>query len=499
MTLTELLLGAVLALLAAAFYISHRNLNYWQRRGIPCDQPHLLFGNLKDAATMVSFAEAFEIVYKRYLGTGPFCGFYFLQKPSVLALTPEFIKRVLIKDFNYFTSRGLYSNEKDDPLTGNLSRLDGQKWRNLRNKLTPTFTAGQMKFMLPTMLAVADQLVKALNDQLKMSNIIEIKDILSRFTTDVIGSCAFGIECNSLKNPDAVFREMFRNSVRDRRHSNLVNILINALPNLARKLHMCTIKDKYTQFFLKIVRDTVDYRAKNNVQRKDFLNILMDLNKLDEKGLSVEEMAANTFIFLLAGFGTSSTTLSFILYELALNLNIQRRLRAEILETLEKYDNEATYECINSMPYMKQVISETLRKYPLLIRLQRVAVSNYVVPEHPKYVIEKGTAIFIPVMAIHHNPAIYPEPEKFHPERFSPEQMQTRDSINWLPFGDGPRNCIGLRFAQLQIRVALTYLFRNFEISTCDLTEIPLELTRDSNSTFSKNDISLKFEQISAK
>ncbi|XP_067627501.1 probable cytochrome P450 6a21 [Eurosta solidaginis] len=502
MTLTEFLLSAVLALLAAVLYISHRNLNYWQTRGIPCDQPHWLFGNLKDAAKTVSYVEAFNVVYKRYLGSGPFCGFYFLQQPAVLALSPEFIKRILIKDFNNFSDRGLYSNEKDDPLSGNLFLLDGEKWRYLRNKLSPTFTSGQMKFMLPTMLAVADQFVEALNHHLEKSNAIEVKEILARFTTDVIGSCAFGIECNSLKNPDAIFRQMGRNILNDRRHSTLVNILMNALPNLASKLHMRSNKDKYTEFFLKIVRESVEYREKNNVQRKDFLNILMDLNKsnkkADEKGLSVEEMAAQVFLFFLAGFETSSTTLGFLLYELALNLDIQKRLRAEVLETLAKHDNEASYECINSMPYMQQVIAETLRKYPVVTRLQRVALSNYIVPEHPKYVIEKGTVIFIPVMAIHHDPEIYPEPDKFDPERFSPEKMQARDSITWLPFGDGPRNCIGMRFGQMQMRVALTYLLRNFEVSTCDLTEIPLELSRASNITTSKNGIILEFEKISA-
>ncbi|XP_067627278.1 probable cytochrome P450 6a21 [Eurosta solidaginis] len=502
MPLTEILFGALVILLAAAVYISRRNLNYWQQRGIPCDPPHFIFGNLKDVPKKISIAEVFRNIYKRYLGTGPFCGFYFLQKPSVLALSPEFTKRVLIKDFNNFVDRGFYSNEKDDPLTGHLFFLDGQKWRNLRNKLSPTFTAGQMRFMLPTVLAVADQLVDTLDSNLQKSDIIEIKEMLARFTTDVIGSCAFGIECNSLKNPDAIFRQMGRRLLTEERHSKFVRNLINALPGVARMLHMRIIKDEYTDFFMKIVRESVDYRAKNNVQRKDFLNILIELNKNaasdNSKGLSVEEMAAQVFVFFLAGFETSSTTLSFMLYELALNLNIQQRLRAEIMDALEKHNNEVTYECVNSMPYMKQVIAETLRKYPIVPQLQRVALSEYVVPEHPKYVIDKGTLIFIPVMAMYHNPEIYPEPEKFNPERFSPEEMQARDSINWLPFGDGPRNCIGLRFGQMQMRVALIYLLRNFEISTCHLTEIPLKLARELSLTNSKNGIQLKLQRTAA-
>ncbi|XP_054739252.1 probable cytochrome P450 6a21 [Anastrepha obliqua] len=504
MAVTAVLLSILAVIVAAAFYITRRNLTYWQRRGIPCDTPHWIFGNAKGIPAKNSIAEVFTRIYKHHVGSGPFCGFYFFQTPSVFVLTPELTKNILIKDFSNFTDRGLYSNEKDDPLTGHLFLLDGQKWRVMRNKLSPTFTSGQMRFMFPTILKVAEQFVETMNSELERNNVIEIKDIMARFTTDVIGSCAFGIECNSLKNPDAIFRKMGRRIFTERRHSNLVNGLLQVMPNLARIFHIRLIPDEITDFFLKIVREAVDYREKNNVQRKDFLNILMELNKgklkfdakTDGKGLTVEQMTAQTFVFFVAGFETSSTTLSFIFYELAQNQAIQQRLREEIVNTIEKHGNELTYECINSMSYLKQVIAETLRKYPILPHLQRKALDDYVVLDHPNYVIEKDTTVFIPVFAMQHNPEIYPEPEKFDPDRFSSEEMQARDSINWLPFGDGPRNCIGMRFGQMQMRVALVYLLRNFEFTTCQLTEIPLQMDRNQFLTNSKDGIHLKVQRI---
>ncbi|XP_011194312.2 probable cytochrome P450 6a21 [Zeugodacus cucurbitae] len=504
MAVTEILLSIILAAVAALIYITQRNLTYWQRRGIPCDTPHWIHGNLQGVTKTQSIAEAFTKVYKRYVGSGPFCGLYFLQKPSVLVLTPELTKQVLIKDFGKFTDRGLYINEKDDPLSGHLFLLQSHKWRVMRNKLTPTFTSGQMKFMFPTVVSVAEQFVDTINTELAKSNEIEIKDFMARFTTDVIGSCAFGIECNSLKNPDAIFREMGRRIFTDRRHSSFVNAMITAAPSVARKLHVRMIPDDITDFFLNIVREAVDYRKKKDVQRNDFLNILMELNKgklkfddsADEKGLTLEEMAAQAFVFFVGGFETSSTTLSFLLYELAVNPDIQQRLREEIFEAVESHGGKVTYECVNSMTYLKQVISETLRKYPVLPHLQRKAIADYVVPGHPQYVIEKGTIVYIPVMGIQHDPEIYPEPEKFLPERFAAEEMQARDSITWLPFGDGPRNCIGLRFGQMQIRVALTYLLRNFEFGTCSQTDIPLVLDRKQFITTAKGGIHLKVQAI---
>ncbi|CAD7012835.1 cytochrome P450 6a9 [Ceratitis capitata] len=504
MAVTEVLLGLLAAVIAIALYITRRNLTYWKRRGIPCDEPHWLYGNLNGVTKTISLAEAFARVYRRYLGTGPFCGFYTLQKPCVLVLTPELTKQVLIKDFANFSDRGLYTNEEDDPLTGHLFALSGQKWRFMRNKLSPTFTSGQMKFMFPTVLSVAENFVDTMQAELEKNEVIEIKDLLARFTTDVIGSCAFGIECNSLKNPDAIFRDMGRRIFTDRRHGELVNTLISVAPGLARKLHVRFVPDAIANFFTKIVREAVDYREKNQVQRKDFLNLLMELNKgnlkfedkTDGRGLSIDEMTAQVFVFFVAGFETSSTTLAFLLYELALNPDMQQRLREEIIEAVGQHDGKVTYECINSMPYMKQVISETLRKYPVLPNLQREALADYVVPGHPKYVIEKGATVFISVMGIHHNPDIYPDPQRFDPERFSPEALKTRDTINWLPFGDGPRNCIGLRFGQMQIRVALTYLLQNFVFMQSGLTEVPLKLNIKQFLNSSENGIHLKVERI---
>lgn len=131
-------------------------------------------------------------------GSGLFCGMYFFHVPVALALDLEFVKNVLIKDFSHFHDRGIYYNEKDDPLSAHLFAIDGKKWRNLRAKLTATFTAGKMKFMYPTVVATANEFKLTLDEMLlnNESLDIEMKDLLARFATDVIGECAFGIECN---------------------------------------------------------------------------------------------------------------------------------------------------------------------------------------------------------------------------------------------------------------------------------------------------------------
>ncbi|XP_054741187.1 cytochrome P450 6a9-like [Anastrepha obliqua] len=505
MSVLAFLLAVLLALLSFIFYLLHRRMNYWRYQGIPHDPPHFFAGNLKGLLKTRSFAEILREIYTNHKGSGPFCGYYLFQRPAVLILDRALIKCILIKDFNNFADRGIFHNEKDDPLTGHLFRLDGNQWRGLRNKLTPTFTSGKMKFMFPTVLKVADQLMDAVAKRIAANEYVwDWKEMMACFTTDVIGNCAFGIECNSLQDPHAEFRVMGRKIIGARRHGALVNAFINSFPNAARSLRMAIMPQDITDFFLRIVRENVEYRQRNCVHANDFMNILMDLNKSkhlksenDEmRALSVSEMTAQAFVFFVAGFETSATTLAFALYELALQQDIQTRLRMEITETIKKHNNNLfSYDCMEEMQYMKMVLAETQRKYPIAPNLMRQAAKDYVVPGHPEYVIKKGMMVTIPTIGIHYDPEIYPEPDTFDPERFAPEAVKLRDSVDWLPFGDGPRNCIGMRFGQMQMCVGLTYLLREYKFSACENTQIPI-VYQKSFPLFPQGGVHLKVEKV---
>ena len=109
--------------------------------------------------------------------------------------------------------------------------------------------------------------------------------------------------------------------------------------------------------------------------------------------------------------------------------------------------------------------------------LTRRAQQNYKLP-NSNLEIEKGIQVMVPVDAIHHDPEIFPDPSLFDPERFSPEEVKKRHPMAWLPFGDGPRNCLGLRFGKMQTRVGLVSLLRDFRFSVCEKTEIPIEYTK---------------------
>lgn len=335
-----------------------RVFSYWENRGVPHNKPVIPYGNLKGLGETVHQSMLAKNIYDQFKGQDKICGIYFFHQPIVLLLDLELIKNVLIKDFNNFPERGIYYNENDDPLSAHLFNLNGKKWRTLRPKLSPTFTSGKMKFMFPTVIEVVERFKESLTEVLNETDELEIKDLLARFTTDIIGTCAFGIECNSLKDPNAEFRNMGRIVFEQPKYNPITIFLIRAFAPLSKRLHIKLIRDDTSAFFMKVVNDTVEFREKNNVHRNDFMDLLIKM-KNEENNITMDEIAAQAFIFFLAGFETSSTTMGYCLYEMVLNPDIQRKAREEIRTVLNKHNGKFDYETMNDMQYLDQIIKGT--------------------------------------------------------------------------------------------------------------------------------------------
>uniref|UniRef100_A0A1I8NKU4 Cytochrome P450 n=1 Tax=Musca domestica TaxID=7370 RepID=A0A1I8NKU4_MUSDO len=249
-----------------------------------------------------------------------------------------------------------------------------------------------------------------------------------------------------------------------------------------------------------IVRNTIEYREREKIKRCDFMDMLIELKNQvhEEEGeeqFTIEELAAQAFVFFVAGFDTSSTTMSYALYELAQNLGIQEKLRQEIWEVMEKHQQNFSYECMKDMVYLDQVISETLRKYPVAPALFRKSTARYETTD-PRYYIEKGTMVIIPSESYHHDAEYFPQPEKFDPERFSPMNVKNIRSCTYLPFGDGPRNCIGMRFGRMQASIGLVQLLRQFRFEVCDATKIPMDFVIPSFNLNPLGGITLKVSRV---
>ncbi|XP_011638474.1 probable cytochrome P450 6a14 [Pogonomyrmex barbatus] len=399
---------------------------------------------------------------------------YTLGKTPVLIIKdPDLIKDVLIKNFSTFASRGIPTFEKTDPLPLHLFLLEPKRWRPLRIKLSPVFTSAKLKEMFFLISECADHLIQYTEKVASKNGLIECRELMAKYTTDVIGSCAFGIEMNSMSDKDSEFRKMGRQFFESTWSNVIRERMREIVPGLYHLLGYILPQSESTKFFTRVIMESMEYRDMNTITRHDFIDTLRELKKnsdqLDDIELTDNLIASQAFVFFLAGFETSSTTMSNALYELALNPKIQDKLRAEIDESYVKYGEHLTYDNIKQLDYLDKVFKETLRKYPPLSTLMRQATSNYTF-ENTKISIPKGMMVSIPAYAIHRDPNIYPEPDVFDPERFDDEAVKSRHSMVYLPFGAGPRNCIGARFAIYQSKIGLIKMLRNYKVETCEKT-----------------------------
>ncbi|XP_037911588.1 probable cytochrome P450 6a14 isoform X2 [Hermetia illucens] len=473
---TVVILASGLSIILVAILWVQKKFDYWRKLGIPYEEPHFFYGNLKGVGQYDHDGLLTQKFYKKHKGKGPVVGVYFFLKPVAILLDINIIKDILIKDFPIFHDRGIFYNERDDPLSAHLVNLSGDKWKELRNKFSPTFSSGKMKMMFSTMLEVAVKLEKKIDQVCRSGKELDIKMLMALFTVDVIGSCAFGLKTNSLEDENNEFFHIGVSVFDKPRHGTRVMFVLHVFREYARKLRIKLFRDEVTKFYSSIVRRTIDYRLANNEERNDFMQLLIELHtKKGKDNLPFNDIVAQAFVFHIAGFETSSATLQFCFYELASNPDIQDKLRHHINEVLEKHDGKLTYEAVMDMKYLDQVINETLRKNPPFGMLSRETTLNYKIPG-TDCILEKGTSLHIPIYAIHHDPEFYPNPSKFNPDNFSEEAVKNRHPIAFLPFGAGHRACIGVRFGMMQVKLGVIIGLRKFKYTLSPKTRQPIKL-----------------------
>nr|WCC72420.1 cytochrome P450 [Anopheles coluzzii]WCC72421.1 cytochrome P450 [Anopheles coluzzii] len=455
-----------LALVAAVIFLVLRYIySHWERHGLPHLKPEIPYGNIRTVAEKKeSFGIAINNLYHK--SSDRLLGIYLFFRPAILIRDPHLAKRIMVNDFQNFHDRGVYCNEEHDPFSANLFALPGQRWKNLRAKLTPTFTSGQLRNMLPTLLDVGNKLIDRMSKVADEKAIVDMRDIASRFVLDTIASVFFGFEANCIHNSEDPFLTTLRRANRGRNFiDNFRSSGVFICPGLLKLTRMTSLQPELIKFVMEIITHQIDHREKNQITRKDFVQLLIDLRREADKGseeaLTIEQCAANVFLFYIAGAETSTATISFTLHELSHNPEAMAKLQQEIDEMMERYNGEITYENIKEMKYLDLCVKETLRKYPGLPILNRECTIDYKVPDSD-VVIRKGTQVIIPLLSISMNEKYFPDPELYSPERFD-EATKNYDADAYYPFGAGPRNCIGLRQGVLVSKIGLVFLLSKFK------------------------------------
>nr|XP_033326765.1 cytochrome P450 6B1-like [Megalopta genalis] len=493
------LLCALVVTAASIYYYLVCNFDFWRKRGVPGPEPRPLFGNLKDVIlARVCTSQIVKEILKTYKNE-PVVGLYSYRSPILILNDPDIIKSALIKDFSKFANRQRKPNGRTEPMSINIFHLESERWRPLRQKLSPMFTSGKLKGMFNLMVECSQNLDKYLDQVASKNEVVKIHEVTANYTMDVIGNCAFGINLDTMSDKDNEFRKqgkmIFEGSI-----ENVIRLRLRMyLPRLYDLLGFVFPDRKIAPFFTSIVTETMRYRKENNVYRPDFIHLLMELRdhpeKLDELEFTDQLLTAQAYMFFAAGHESTSTAMSWALLELAQNQDIQDKLREEMRQYAKKYNNQITYETMKEMDYLDKVFRETLRKYPVGSVYTRITTSDYTF-ETLNFTIPKSTEVWIPILMIHRNPVVYPDPTKFDPERFTKEAIAARHPMHYLPFSDGPRNCIGMRFAVFKWKLGIFKILLRYKVEICEQTKLPFEFNPRTFLLAPKDDIYLKMTKV---
>ncbi|XP_061054082.1 thromboxane-A synthase isoform X2 [Eubalaena glacialis] len=439
-----------------------------EKLGIRHPKPSPFIGNL--TFFREGFWESQMELRKQY---GPLSGYYLGRRMFIVISDPDMIKQVLVEKFSNFTNR----------------------------------------MMTPLISQACNLLLAHLKHYAESRDAFDIQRCYCCYTTDIVASVAFGTQVNSQKAPGHPFvkhcRRFFASSI-----PRPILVLILSFPSimvpLARILPNKN-RDELNGFFNKLIRNVIALRDQQaEERRRDFLQMVLDARhsttsvgvenfdmvrqvfsatectvnpsqhhqpRLLSKPLTVDEVVGQAFIFLIAGYEIITNTLSFATYLLATNPDCQKKLLREVDHFSEKHPAPEYCSLQKGLPYLDMVIAETLRMYPPAFRFTREAAQDCEVLGQR---IPAGAVLEMAVGALHHDPEHWPRPETFDPERFTAEARRRQRPFTYLPFGAGPRSCLGVRLGLLEVKLTLLHVLRKFRFEACPETQIPLQLESKS-------------------
>jgi cytochrome P450 len=388
------------------------------------------------------------------------------------------------------TAREILKNETMDKKLGNPSLFtdmieeslvasNKEDWRNQRTIMSPAFHFDFLKQLMPLMTTKTEELLT----KLPKGEVFDAKRWLSKFTIDVLGLAAFGVDFNAMGETEneyySAYQELFNHGM-----SAFKSVLPPRFKEMLPLPSMKRVHDAKAKL-ISMTHDIMSNRKKDS-EKKYLLDMMLDA----KPALTMKQFETNIFLFFLAGHETTASALSWALYLLAEHQDIQNRAREEVDRVLQ--GKHVTSDVLKELVYMDMFLKEVLRYgSPVGFISSRVADEDILVGEH---VIPKGTETGVSVYAIHHNPDFWPEPYVFNPERFVSEAKQY--PFSFLPFSLGKRVCIGNHFSLMEQKIFLCMVLQRY-IITAPTNKVPFALDpnasvvvpRDVDIIFSKRQL----------
>merc|ERR1712223_543540 len=445
----------VAALLLVLFLLLYRmitkSFDKWERAGIAYKPGHFPYGSVNIFKEKKNFAKYIIDMSKEFKDER-FFGWFLFGKPMLMIHDVELVKNIKVKDFNHFVDpqdehtakTARMGGELDQLFNQNVGSAKGEEWKDVRSSLSPIFTSGKMKHMLKFVVDVSKGLLTEMERQTEKGE-FELKEVTGKFSLDALATCAFGLDFNSfssessnafVENAAEVFKQDIWTSL----------VFLKFIPGLAKLFEFFNFnvqKPKQVKFFKEIVTKTLKQRAETGQRRNDMIDMMLDvINDIE-------------------------------------NEEVQEKLQREVDEAWEDAGGEfPDYAKIQSLPYTEMAIMETLRFYNPIVMTIRACTEDYAVPG-TNLVLKKKDMLTFNANHYHRDPKHWSHPDTFYPDHWTSEEKSKRNPHAFQGFGQGPRACLGMRFALLELKVAMVMIVRHLEMLPGTKTARPLELDKD--------------------
>lgn len=472
--LTNVLL-VLLAIFVVFVLVMVRNHLHWKLKGIDFVTPYPVIGNLvRTCQGKESLGEYARRMYNECKGR--YLGLYFFDNPVLLIKDLEIAKDILVKNSHVFPHRNFANDVPSDPIgTCNLFFLHAPASVTVRKKLTPCFTTGKIRSLFLTTQKNCQQLLQYMEKKRETSDVIDTEEMFVKFVINSVIESFLGVDAEAFTNEDSPFLQFFKeNAAGYDLRGDIVRVLSIVSPDLVQLLNLHVLPKSTIRFVVNFYEKISKERIENKISRPDLIEMIMEaIADENLKNVDKNKWLGQISGTLFAAYETSTISLTFLIYELAKHQEIQEKARKEAFEALQK-DGEFNYDNVKTLEYLEKVFFEATRKYPALPFLDRQSVMKYLIPG-TDIVLDKKTSVIIPTLGIHYDPKIYPDPEKFDPERFSKENEQYMQNCSFLSFGDGFRSCIGRRYAIANAKIVTASILTTYRVELCKDTSLSVD------------------------
>ena len=464
------------------YYVIRKTLRF------PGPSPKTYFGNYSEFAKY-GYLEGTAKWMSQY---GPTYICYFGIKPVIVTQDLEIIKAIMVKNFDSFMNRTYVPLLLMKGNVEGLVNLCDEQWRRVRRILTPTFSSKKLRMMSPLIEESCERLSNKIATVSDTDNSVDVWEWFGMFTMEVILATAFSRDISSESRKENPLVKAAASVFYSLRCGNAlgwekVMMILSHFPwsvpllrYLARRTREAQSWDYLEDAALKLIQDRRIAMTTTGSSAQDLLQLMLEahdenVEKKSSGYLSDEEIVAEVVTFILAGYDTTSNALSYTAYLLALNPTIQDRLIREINEYYDVNPDSFLYDAAESIEYVTMVLYESMRMFPPAATTNRECNQTCAVTD--ELIIEKGITVSFPIFLLHRNPEYWPNPDNFDPERFNPNNEQSYPTFAYLPFGEGPRQCIGKRLALLEAKMTLVAILKDFCFKRATDTEVPLDLS----------------------